>query len=83
MNVKKGDPVEFTRDYRQSYTLGTGEYGIAIEDETPRGVRVEMADGSIVLAEHIHACSWGGWLPEDLEDAFERHNPPEDLYGDY
>ena len=79
--IKKGNPVEFTRDYRQYYTMGTGEYGIAIEDERlDRSVTVELADGSTYLAKHIHDYAWMGWLPDELEKVRYKHN---DSYGDY
>lgn len=76
--VKKGNPVEFTREHHQSYTIGgdDGEYGIAIEDERPdHSVMVELADGTTYLAKHIHAYAWGGWIPEELEPTFMKHNP--------
>jgi hypothetical protein len=75
--VKKGNPVEFTRKHIQHYTMGDGEYGIAIEDERADGsVKVELASGEIYLAKHIHAFAWGGWMPEDLEKVWIKHNPP-------
>jgi hypothetical protein len=77
--IKKGNAVEFTRDYRQNYTMGTGEYGIAVEDErSDHSVTVELKDGSTYRARHIHAYAWMGWIPEELEDAQMRHSPPDD-----
>jgi hypothetical protein len=81
--IKKGDPVEFTRDYRQHYATGDGEYGIAIEGErSDNSVTVELANGFIYLARYIHACSWVGWIPEDLEEVQYKHNSDEN-YDDY
>lgn len=74
-NIEKGNLVEFTRVPKQSYTMGDGEYGVAIEDERPnRTVMVELADGSRYLARYIHAYAWAGWFPEELEPVFEKYN---------
>lgn len=80
MGVKKGNPVEFTREFKQHHVVGEGEFGIAIEDErADRTVTVELADGSTFLAKHIIACAWGGWLPDDLEDVYLKHNQDQDF----
>jgi hypothetical protein len=79
--VKKGNPVEFTREYVAHYDVGDGEndlavFGIAIEDErSDRTVMVELADGTTYLARYIHAYAWGGWLPDNLEETYLKHNP--------
>jgi hypothetical protein len=86
MKIKKGNPVEFTRNNPRVYTIGggDGEYGIAIEDERDdMSVTVELADGSTYLARHIHAYAWAGWLPDDLEPIYMKHNPDTDDYEDY
>jgi len=82
--IKKGDLIEFTRDYRRDYTMGTGEYGIAIEDERPdNSVMVELADGTNYLAKYIHAFTWMGWVPEELEEIQMKHRSEyDDDYGD-
>src|ERR1700733_11893924 len=73
--IRTGNPVEFTREHRQNYTMGDGLFGIAIEDERADGsVKVEMADGTIYHARHIHAYAWHGWLPEDLEPVYAKYN---------
>lgn len=72
--IKKGNPVEFTREYVRDYDIGDGEYGIAIEDEAAdKTVKVELADGSIYQARYIHAYAWAGWLPDDLEAVHIKH----------
>lgn len=80
--IRKGDPVEFSREYIAHYIMGTGEIGIATEDERVSGsVTVELADGSTLLAVHIHAYAWAGWLPEELESVRMKYAPvsvPED-----
>ncbi len=83
--IEKGDPVEFTRTAQRSYTMGDGEFGIAIEDERPNmTVMVELADGSHYLAKHIHAYAWGSWLPEELEPVYEKyHQDDGDYEGDF
>lgn len=84
--IKKGDPVEFTRESTRTHALGSGEVGIAIESERDdHSVTVELADGSTYRAQHIHAYGWGGWMPEELEAVYEKHNPEllEGDYGDY
>jgi hypothetical protein len=84
MKIKKGDPVEFTRQYKQHHTLGEGEYGIATEDErSDHSVQVELADGSTYLARHICAYAWAGWLPENLEETHLKYNPPYQDDEDY
>jgi hypothetical protein len=78
--IKKGNPVEFTRKPCAHYTMGDGEYGIAIEDERPdHSVTVVLANGDTYLARHIHAYAWSGWLPEELESVFALHNPQYDF----
>lgn len=73
--IQVGDPVEFTREHIANYTVGDGEYGIAIENERSDGsVMVELADGSTYLAKHIHAFAWSGWLPDDLEAVYNKYN---------
>ena len=73
--IKKGDPVEFTRQLVQNYKMGDGEFGIAVEDQRPdRSVMVELADGSKYLARHIHAFAWSGWMPEELEPIWEKYH---------
>jgi len=75
-NVKRGDLVEFTRDYRIDYTVGDGEFGVAVEDErSDRTVLVELADGSTYRARFIHAYAWGGWMPEELESTYMKYRP--------
>lgn len=74
--IKKGNPVEFIRERRAHANLGEGEFGIAIEDGHSDGsVIVELADGTNYLAMYVIAYAWAGWLPEDLEAAYEKHNP--------
>lgn len=34
----------------------------------------ELPDGSTFLARHVHAFAWGGWLPEELEKTYDKHN---------
>ena len=77
LEIKKGDLVEFTDEYHFDYTLGDkklARYGVAIQAEDSEGVVVELADGSQVKAKHIHAASWGGWIPEELEEIWEKYN---------
>jgi hypothetical protein len=79
MSIKKGDCVEFTRKYYQSYPPADKSvvlFGIAIENEGADGeVKVETAKG-IEIAKYIYAYAWMGWIPEDLEAIYEKHNPP-------
>lgn len=76
--IKKGAPVEFMRNRVSNFSPGDGEVGIAAEDSLADGsVKVELADGSFYQAKHIYAHSWGGWLPEDLEEIYERYNTNE------
>jgi hypothetical protein len=83
MRIKKGNPVEFTRQSVQHHTIGEGEFGIAIEDEQPDlTVKVELGSGEIYTARYIHAYAWGGWLPEDLEQVYLKHNPDSTDYFD-
>lgn len=82
--IKKGNPIEFTRTNPRSYSMGSGEYGIAIEDErADASVMVELADGSTYLARYIHAYAWGGWLPDELEPVYAKHNTMDEEYYDY
>jgi hypothetical protein len=38
-------------------------------------VKVETSRGT-ELARYIYAYAWMGWVPEDLEAIYEKHNPP-------
>lgn len=83
--IKRGDLIEFTDENYFDYPpadTSVIRYGVAIEDEqgvNPRNgapiVRVECADGSICLPRYIHASSWAGWIPEDLEPVAEKYAP--------
>lgn len=75
--VQKGHLVEFSKDYHFSWPPADKSLilmGVAIEEEKPdHTVRVETPKG-IVTARYIHAYAWLGWMPEDLEPIYEKHN---------
>ena len=82
MSVKKGDMVEFAREHYTHYPPADKSkilFGVAIENEkTVMGfptVKVETVKG-IEIAKYIYAYAWMGWVPEDLEAIYEKHNPP-------
>lgn len=84
MLIKKGNPVEFLREPKAHVEVGNGEFGIATEDENSDGsVQVELSDGSFFQARHIIAYAWGGWLPEELEKVYLKHNPDSFDFEDY
>ena len=68
--VKRGAFVEFSTDYHFDYTLGGpfARYGICIENTPADSAKivVRTIDG-VEMAHHIHAVSWAGWIPENLE----------------
>lgn len=76
--VKRGELVEFTREHVQHYDGKDALFGVATEDERPDGsVEVEMGDGTKQVARHIHSYAWGGWIPEELEDVYDKYMPEE------
>lgn len=85
--IKQGNAVEFTLKHPGAhYAMGgkDARYGIAIEEERTDGsVTVELADGTTYLAKYIHAYAWSGWLPDDLEEAYMKHNPDPEDYEDF
>lgn len=84
MGVKRGNPVEFTREWTNHHTIGEGEFGIAIEDaRADKTVMVELANGSRYLAKYIHAYAWTGWVPDELEELYEKYNADNDFDDDY
>jgi len=75
--IKKGAFVEFTDLWYQSYppaNTAVIKYGICMEDterELNRPVKVMRGDKSIEYAHFIHAHSWAGWCPPELEKLYE------------
>ena len=78
--IRRGDLVEFTDEYQVSYDIGDPElarYGVAVEDELCSGnnILVETTKGvESVSLSNIQACSWVGWVPEEIEEILERYN---------
>jgi len=72
--VKRGDPVEFSEQYEQHYELGgdKARYGICLEDTDLKAgaIKVRTAEQKelVVPMYCVHAVSWSGWIPEELED---------------
>lgn len=80
--IHKGDLIEFTREHHRTYPPSNKTkvlYGVATKNEVLSNTNhwcceVELADGSIELAQFIHAYAWVGWCPEELLATYEKHN---------
>jgi hypothetical protein len=78
MTFEKGDLVEFTDDYYFYYPPSDEskiKFGVVVEDTNDDRPRVMIADYSIVTANYVWSYKWAGWIPEELEEVWEKFNP--------
>jgi hypothetical protein len=66
--IKRGTAVEFSQN-------GLICFGICAKDGNLGGeIEVETTKG-IVKTWHILAYGWTGWMPEEITQIWEKHNP--------
>ena len=75
MTIKRGDFIEFTDEWYINYPppdKSKIKFGIAIEDtDSLDNVKVRTVEG-IETAKCIHAYAWAGWIPEELEEIYNK-----------
>lgn len=74
--IKKGALVEFTDTFHRDYTIGDkryARYGICTKDlqDYSKTLEVRTTKG-VETAKFVMAHSWIGWIPEELEEIYEK-----------